>query len=98
MATLLAAVVLNGLFIAVIIGLASQKAEREISTAAAQLSPVCFQRSPVLKSLANHGNSFFPHAVVRVADGTQYYWSYSKQAFFKGNARLDPNFPCKAEP
>src|SRR6202007_393009 len=64
MATLLAAAVLNGLFIVVIIGLASRKAELEISVAAAQLSPACFQRSPLFESLANHGNSFFPHAVV----------------------------------
>jgi hypothetical protein len=97
-ATFVAALGLNALFLVVIVGLANEKAEQEISAAAAQLSPVCFQRSTFLTSLANLGNRFFSHSVVRVADGSQYYWSYSKQSFFKGNARLDPTFPCKAEP
>ena len=38
------------------------------------------------------------HAVVKTADGRQHYWSYADQAFFLGNAQLDPNFQCHETP
>lgn len=93
-ATFFAALMLNCLFVGVFLNAATTKAQHDISAAAAALNPVCLQQQTFLQSLKYLRDSFHPHAIVRVADGSQYYWSYSTQIFFKGNSSLDPNFPC----
>lgn len=95
--TFLTAFSLNALFIAVTLQQASVKADREISVSAASLHPVCLRQSTFFESLM-HLDDHYPHAWVRLADGSQYYWSYSKKAFFRGSAPLDINFPCVPAP
>jgi len=96
--TFLVALVLNIAFIAATLNSANFKAQREIAAAAIALKPVCIQQASFVESLLHLGNPFHPHALIRLADGSQYYWSYRKQAFFKGNESLDPNFPCTPAP
>ncbi len=91
-------ILLNAAFIVVTVLTANIKANQEISTAAQAFKPVCLQQMTFIQSLSHAqeiAHSFYPHAILRTADGSQYYWSYRDRAFFKGNERLDPNVRCE---
>lgn len=67
-----------------------------IAKALVARSPSCIHVSSFLTSLMNAGGDFQFHShALFVERGRNYYWSYSEMAFFEGNDRLDPNFPCR---
>lgn len=97
-ATLGSSMALSVVFLGATLAHASFKAERQITEAAGRLHPVCFQRVPFWSSLGQWHGHVDAHALVKTADGRQHYWSYADQAFFLGNAQLDPNFQCHETP
>jgi hypothetical protein len=91
-------ILLNAAFILATVLMANIKANQEISAAAQAFKPVCLQQMTFIQSLSHSqesSHSFYPHAILRTADGSQYYWSYRDREFFKGNDKLDPNLPCE---
>jgi hypothetical protein len=95
LATGAAPYLLNAAFLVTFIGAADAYKNHLIKTALEGRAPSCLYVSSFMSSLRNAGEDFQFHAhALVVENGRNYYWSYSKMAFFEGNDRLDRNFVC----